>query len=213
MDLVKTTLDQALATLAAQLNLDPAALSAFAAEDHIGGFNMDVNRRRWATGSIWEVEGKVLFALVRALKPEHVVEIGTWFGCGASHILEALALNKRGTLTSIDTDPNAGSEIPTSLRKRWKFIHARGQDAIAAGQVAAADMVFEDAPHDIEETATILAAARDGLKPRLIISHDGMHFNVGVNVREAYRRTFGQDPQAVLIDPSDCGFAWQVLRS
>src|SRR5947209_4711129 len=122
MDLVKTTLDQALATLAAQLGLDPQALIAYAAEDHIGGFNMDVNRRRWAPGSIWEVEGKVLYALVRALKPAHVVEIGTWFGCGASHILEALAMNKKGKLTSIDTDPNAGSEILISLRKNWTFI-------------------------------------------------------------------------------------------
>jgi hypothetical protein len=69
---------------------------------------------------------------------------------------------------------------------------------IAGGQVAAAEIVFEDAPHDIEETASSWPPSRDHVKPRLIISHDGMHFNLVVNMRQAYRRTFGLPPRTLI---------------
>lgn len=210
MDLIKTDLYSALSQLAADLNLDPNELYRYTHEDHIGGFNLDVNERRWKTGSIWEVEGQILFALVRAMKPMHVIEIGTWAGCGASHILEAMALNNKGALTSIDIDAKAGYAIPTSLRSRWEFVHMAGEHYLASEPTIPVDIVFEDASHLLKETTELLTCIRDNVKPRLCISHDGAHFLVGFNIQTSYQRVFGEEPHTLLVEPSDCGFAYVV---
>jgi hypothetical protein len=193
-----------------QLGLDVDDCLAYADEDVIGGFNMDVNERRWPTGSLWEVEGKVLYALVRAMKPRNVLEIGTWVGCSATHILEALAVNGKGKLTSIDVNGGAGSQIPLSLRKKWSLLEGQAQDVISNNALPHVDLVYEDGPHDLAGTQAILEAVRDNLTPKLVISHDGMHFLVGNEIRTAYYNTFGENPQGAIIEPSDCGFAWRI---
>jgi len=203
-------LPQFFSHIGTQLGLNADVLMRFAEEDKIGGFNHDPNTRRWPMGSMWEVEGKALYALIRAMKPRAVLEIGTWVGCSATHILEALAVNGKGRLVSIDTNGQSGDQIPLSLRKRWKLLEGRAEDVIPTVALTDIDLVFEDGPHGLENTAAILDAMRKHLAPSLIISHDGAHFLVGANIREAYRRTFGQPPEAILIEPSDCGFAYWV---
>jgi predicted O-methyltransferase YrrM len=49
-----------------------------------------------------------LYALVRALQPEHVVETGTDKGLGACVIAAALLRNGHGRLTTMDINPDAG---------------------------------------------------------------------------------------------------------
>lgn len=203
-------LSEGLAQLAGDLGIQATELVEAVKEDHIGGFNFDVNERKWRTGSIWEVEGQVLFALVRVLKPKSVLEIGTWAGCGASHILEALTLNGgKGKLTSVDIDASMGYDIPYSLRKRWEIKVGRGQDFIQSGELGQIDLVFEDASHDEVETTEILQTIKDNLKPRLVISHDGMHYIVGHAVQQAYANVYGAY-RTMLIEPADCGFAYVV---
>lgn len=48
------------------------------------------------------------YALIRALRPEHVVETGTDKGLGACVIAAALLRNGRGRLSTIDVNPDAG---------------------------------------------------------------------------------------------------------
>ncbi|MFM8856998.1 MAG: class I SAM-dependent methyltransferase, partial [Actinomycetota bacterium] len=48
------------------------------------------------------------YALVRAMKPGHVVETGTDKGLGSLVIAAALLRNGRGSLTTIDINPQAG---------------------------------------------------------------------------------------------------------
>jgi hypothetical protein len=201
-------LKQACDELGIALGLDPSPLYDYTQEDRIGGFNLDPNQRRWPMGSMWEVEGLLLYALVRTLKPRQVAEVGTWVGCSATHILEAMAVNGKGKLTSIDINPAAGQDIPLSLRKRWTFVQGRGEDCLAA--LTDIDILFEDGPHDMEGTAAILATGRDHLNPRITLSHDGAHFLVGADIREAYRRVYRVEPRVLLIDPSDCGFCYVV---
>lgn len=203
-------LQDGLTRLALDLGLDAAELWAYADEDWIGGFNFNAADRRWPLGSVYEVEGKTLYALVRAMRPDHVIEIGTWRGCSAAHILAAMKANDSGTLTSIDPDPTAGSEIPAELRSRWEFINGYGQIYMKY-QRPSAEFVFEDAPHDTEETTHILEVARDVAKPRIIMSHDGMHPVVGPKIRAAYQRVFGNAFRTLLIDPSDAGLAYKVF--
>jgi hypothetical protein len=78
------------------------------------------------------VEAPELYAVVRAFKPNVIVETGVASGISSAHILRALAANGRGALYSIDL-PNvqegsglpegrtSGWIVPDSLRGRWKL--------------------------------------------------------------------------------------------
>lgn len=52
-----------------------------------------------------EVERQLLYALIRGLKPAHVLEIGTGYGGSAAIIASALKANGQGFLVSMDNDP------------------------------------------------------------------------------------------------------------
>src|SRR5688572_10960959 len=98
----RMNLSDALHALAEQLNLDADSLLAYANEDAVGGFHADAAQSKWQVGSIWGVEGQVLYALTRALKPQSIAEFGVNAGCSSTHFLSALEANGQGELHSID---------------------------------------------------------------------------------------------------------------
>ncbi len=202
---------EAFVTLARPLGLDPKDLLRYAGEDVIGGYHADPHQQRWYCGSMWEVEGQILYALVRALQPDSVLEVGSFLGCSATHMLEAMAVNEKGHLTSVDIDGSAGRLIPLSLRSRWTLVVARAQDYIGQDSVQA-QIVLEDGPHDVEQTSEILRAVKDHIDYRICLSHDGAHFLVGKNIQEAHQQVFGS-VGTLLVEPSDCGFAYQIGRN
>lgn len=203
-----------------QLNLDPDELAAYAKEDALGGFHTNPVFAKWPASSVWEVEGQSLYALVRALKPKHMLEIGVGIsGCSTTHILLAMHVNRIGHLTSLDLDSNVGKYVPAMLKMRWTFKLGPAEALIPSHQLWAhtpepISLVYEDSSHELANTTEVLSAVRDHVMntARLLISHDGMHYRVGGNVRGAYKATFSVEPEAALIEPSDCGFAWMVGR-
>lgn len=181
----------------------------YAAEDTIGGYHADHAQCKYPIGSIWGIEGQILYALCRWLKPDHAVEIGTHRGASAVHILSAMAKNDHGLLTAIDINEGTGDLIPPELMGRCKRVFARGQDAIPT--LAKAELVFEDATHGADDVEQILRAAKDHLSPKVLISHDGMHFLCGAEVRTGWSRVFGGDFTAMDTPPSDCGIALRLM--
>jgi cephalosporin hydroxylase len=71
---------------------------------------------------------ELLYGLVRALRPEVVIETGVATGVTSAYVLAALADNCAGELRSIDL-PSAdlvragvvGSAVPAALRDRWTY--------------------------------------------------------------------------------------------
>ncbi len=57
-----------------------------------------------------------LYALVRLLRPTHVIEVGVSSGVSSAYVLQALDRNGKGTLHSVDL-PMAGSRSPTGSRQ------------------------------------------------------------------------------------------------
>lgn len=201
-------LNDALEQIAEQLALDAEQLISDAAKDEEGGFNLNLSRSEWPMGSIWDVEGRFLHAIVRGLKPSTVVEVGTFAGCGAKHILTAMTTNRKGKLISVDIAPAIDEErfTPAQL-DRWEVIKG---DWLEASLPKAVDIVFEDATHELPFTTLALKRAKK-LKPKLIISHDGAHHVVGQDVQTAYTEVFGAgNYTTVLIEPSDCGFCYWI---
>lgn len=189
----ETTLANALTLLATKLNLPPADLMAYANEDPHGGVDTG-----YSGMSIHCDEGRVLYALVRALKPQHAIEIGVCEGVSTLHLLAALDANGQGVLDGYDLDPHAGKHIPTSAA-RWTF-HA--EDALDA-DYPPAEFVFEDAAHTLDFSLAIYAHLK-ALEPRVLVVHDYYTDEVYGNfyVRQAFESVFGAEAFGVKLH--DC---------
>lgn len=196
-------LAEALRQIAVDFNLNAQDLIAYAGEDTESGW--DYGHGGWRVGSLFKEEGQVIYALVRALKPQNVLEIGVCTGCSATHILMALERNGSGKLTSIDVDPGAGKQLPDRYRGVWEFVRA---DALTWLEMTNRrfDFCFEDSVHSYEFTKPVLELAR-ARGSKVILSHDATHRDTGAAVSRAVTEALGE-LRTVTIDPSDCGMAY-----
>lgn len=204
-----SSLEQALTLLAKDLKVDPAALINFAAEDKVGGYNVVPWQSSWPMGSMYEVEGKMLYAVVRAIRPKEIVEIGVWHGCSTTHILKALQKNGSGHLTSFDIEGLKGSGPAKELRDQWTFHHQDANYGMKELKFPV-DLVFEDGYHYRKGTEETLLITKRWLDPAITMVHDSEHIQVGPGIKEALHAVYGNRWHSAVVPPSDCGMAWVV---
>lgn len=196
------TIEDALRQIAGDLGLDADELIAYATEDTSDGW--DYGYGSWIIGSLFGLEGRVLYAIVRALKPKTIVEFGTRQGCSSKHLLAALVANGKGKLISVDPEPMTAIEKFTDEElDRWVVLRESGETAKLPKVV---DMVFEDATHEVPLTTSLVSRAIS-LNPRIVLSHDAEHWVVGEWVREAWGAV-GVPFKTLKMDNTDCGFAY-----
>lgn len=206
---------EALHEIAQQLDLPTDELAHYAAEDAVGGYEPGNPNTPWSVGSMFGVEGQVLYALTRALKPRYVAEFGTHDGCSATHFLAALAqCNRAGALTSVDPWEGAGSRVPEGLRSEWHLVFTDGILWLEQQPDASFDILFEDMMHSVEQVRDWWTVAQRKIKPGgLIISHDAGHFLVGNDVMQGIVEAGVSGARVYLIEPSDCGLAiWKAPK-
>lgn len=171
---------------------------------NLGGYHMDPEIGKWPSGSIFEIEGKRLYDLVRGLKPLVIVEIGGFNGCSTSWMAKALRDNKKGKIISIDSQVHGGhwALMPEELKEYAEFVNA---DAFTCDVPENIDMVFEDGMHSPWFTKKV--AQR--FKPSMVfVSHDYCHNSeVGRNVKRDFDEMFGEPDEVFFENPSDCGLA------
>ena len=193
MNIEAKTLVETLEQIAADFGLDASELVRYADADKIGGYHTDADLSTYPIGSIWGVEGQILYALVCATQPKQILELGAFMGCSRAHMEAATYVNKVGEITSVDLKHDAdvmgdGVEYLRKSRKKWDFI-------------------FEDMLHRMDETRDAwkygIAKLRHG---GFIVSHDALHHIVGVDVRAGIEAN-GIQPKYYLTKPSDCGLA------
>lgn len=186
MTCIPVSLNTALMHIASRFGLDAVDLAEFVLEDDIGGYHPDPAQAKWPIGSIWHVEGQILYALVRALKPRHVLELGTYHGCSATHIAAALRKNgDGGLLTCVDNGHDArgqfkiGHLIPDELQS---YVLVIDQDLAVFTEDTRQtfDFIFEDAFHSPEQVEAVWRQMPRLLNPGgVAVSHDACHFIVG----------------------------------
>jgi predicted O-methyltransferase YrrM len=213
------TFEEVLTSIAQSFGLDAYDLIGYSYEDEITGW--DSGYGDWPVGSLWTVEGRILYALIRALQPDVVVEIGTNVGCSASHMASALKENGKGKLLSFDTEkaivipPDKaghsavyaqGELIPEALRP---YVEVVNEDGIAFlnDKIGDVDFVFEDGAHSLQSTRDAWLAGVKKLNPGgIMISHDAAHFLVGQAIQDGIREA-EVTPTVYEVAPSDCGLA------
>ncbi|MEM7369277.1 MAG: class I SAM-dependent methyltransferase [Bacteroidota bacterium] len=149
------------------------------------------------TGAMNIYQGIKLYAILRHLKPDKVVETGVCNGASSSFILKALAKNGKGQLYSIDfpdvlgvdneeiwegkgssvipQDGATGWLVPQDLRSRWSLILGKSQEKLPPllEKIGTIDFFMHDSEHSYEcmtfEFEASYPALRDG---GILASHD-----------------------------------------
>jgi predicted O-methyltransferase YrrM len=153
--------------------------------------------KRFGRGMAVEFEiGQLLYAIVRALKPETVVETGTHKGFSTLMIAQALEENRAGYLYTIDQkDHGVAREIEEfGLSNRATFIHSDSVPALGklGEKVRKIDLLWLDADHATDAVLAEIDAARPLLGPGSYVAfHDTLS---DPNEDAAVRHLRGQYP-------------------
>ncbi len=141
----------------------------------------------------------LLYMLVRKLKPQAVIETGVCEGKSTSYILQAMADNSEGHLTSIDL-PNSvyirddlklqvdfipfrsqsGRLIPDSLKDRWTLIigDTRKELKPLLEKTGEIDLFFHDSEHTYEMMIFELESAWPYIRPGGFLVADDVVINL-----------------------------------
>ncbi|MDD5589697.1 MAG: class I SAM-dependent methyltransferase [Candidatus Portnoybacteria bacterium] len=136
-------------------------------------------RQKFSSGHSGDFDCMILYALVRAIKPDVVVETGVASGRSSWIILEAMDENKKGRLYSIDLPKYYSGKIPASyltregkeelcgfvpegkqpgwlvpeyLRSRWTLILGESRKELPGliGKFDKIDIFYHDSEHSYE---------------------------------------------------------------
>jgi predicted O-methyltransferase YrrM len=120
-----------------------------------------------------------LYLLVRAARPQVVVETGVLYGSSSAAILAALERNGMGTLYSIDLgnppqEPANDFFIPRSLLDRWQMIIGDSKRELPGllARLGAIDLFHHDSLHTFEHMTWEYETAFRHLSPRGALSSD-----------------------------------------
>jgi len=202
------TLEECLSHIALTYGLSASELIAYAYEDNLGGHFPTLDNPSKYKKGIWGVEGQALYALVRALHPKNVLEIGNCWGTSTAHIAKALLTNGVGRLTTIDN----GVE-PTCLEvEGWyhEIIESVKADLFDWNYKynPPYDFIFEDAYHEMDMVTHVWKAFYQyGAPGGMIVSHDSEHERTQADVQTGIRNVIGDAFTSYQISPALCGLA------
>jgi hypothetical protein len=173
--------------------------AALAEAQAAGGLRSYINRqhRREGRESYIEIDAPLeLFALVRLVRPRHVVEVGVSSGVSSAYLLDALARNGEGRLHSIDLPsyerpsngharrPQAswslppgrspGWAVPPRLWKGWDLRLGDKADVLPllAEQLPRIDVLLYDVPHRDRVVSEELESLDPLLSPGAVVIID-----------------------------------------
>ncbi len=156
-------------------------------------------------------EGRILYALVRALKPLRILEIGTGRGGSTSHMAEALVKNgNNGELITIDNNPDSGRDLDRHyVEMGWvKSVIADANTYIEHPGLSDFDFIFEDGAHSIHQIQVVYQEMLRILKPGgVVLSHDVLVEGIRDYYREAWEKARFTPGLIVQVDPSPCGLS------
>ncbi len=190
--------------LATYLEMDAVTLDIYTQKDQHTGWDFD--QGDWPCGSLHRPEGQILYALTRALDAVPV-EIGSWHGCSATHMAEALRDSGiNDSVQSVDLAGMNQDRIPAYLLPYIAAHVGDGHDYLKRLPDGSQKLIYEDAGHDREGVAQFWREGLQKLAPGgVMVSHDPENAIVGPSVVGGVEDAGVTDYLIVRVPPSDCG--------
>jgi predicted O-methyltransferase YrrM len=154
---------------------------------HVSECEKTLRTTRFESADLYAKKVLIQYAIVRALRPETIVETGVANGVSSAHVLLALHKNRQGTLHSIEigdaTYLPAGREpgwvVPDWLRGRWKFHLGDVRQILPqlAPELPPLDLFTHDSLHTYEHMIFEFEQAFPLLRPGGILVADDALWN------------------------------------
>lgn len=131
-------------------------------------------------------KARLIFNLVRALRPLFALELGTCLGISAAYQGAALELNGRGQLISLEGAPSFGQIARETLAASGvssvevlvgRFHDTLPEALVRADAVNGLDFAFVDGHHDEEATKHYFGLLRGHAAPQAVILFDDIRWN------------------------------------
>jgi len=103
-----------------------------------------------ASQGVHPEEAAVLYGLVRSLKPQLILETGTFEGYSTAEIARALQKNGTGHLVSVDIADKTGFRVPDNLQQFVTFrrsMSSLAMTTVLAQQKVSVELFFHDSAH------------------------------------------------------------------
>lgn len=135
---------------------------------------------------IGNARGEILYALVRLLRPEVVLETGVANGSSSAFLLQALADNGRGHLHSIEyppmghrDDPRIGIFVPPGLRGRWTMYQGNSRRLLPkrVRELGRVNLFLHDSDHCFDSLLFELSTVWPAIPPGGILLSDDVTMN------------------------------------
>jgi predicted O-methyltransferase YrrM len=173
------------------------------------------DRRRLADCDIRPGRRLGWYALVRALRPEHVIETGTDKGLGTCLLAAAVLRNAVGRVTTIDVNPDSGYLIADQYAA---VVDRRiGDSADVLRQLGTADLFLHDSLHTRDHERAELEAVEPLLSPHALVLSDNAHNTTALSdwAEQTGRRFlfFGERPRDHWYPGDGIGASWYYRPS
>lgn len=151
------------------------------------------------------------YAVLRALKPGHVVETGTDKGLGSLVIAAALLRNGNGYLTTMDINPDSGFLISGRYADVTQI--KRGDSLSLISQLTKpVDLFIHDSDHSVAHEVAEFRAVASHLAPSGLVLSDNSHMSGALPAwAESTGRTFAffrEQPEDHWYPGAGIGAAW-----
>ena len=135
-------------------------------------------------GSLWTNEGKLIYVLIRLLKPARILELGNFKGASTNFILSALKKNSKGKLTLVDLVEN----LEYDNLHDYPFIRYIDDSLKFLKREMKFDFILIDDNHEYEHVKKELSLIKSNnkIEKYIIWGHDYFaETREGVNVKKA----------------------------
>jgi predicted O-methyltransferase YrrM len=140
---------------------------------------LDQFRGPYRHGTTGRFGCEALYLLVRAARPQVVVDTGVPYGGSSSHILAALERNGAGALYSIELgrdqrEPPHDYFVPADLRRRWSLILGDSRRELPAllSRLGTIDMFHHDSLHTWDHMTWEFETAYPHVRPDGVLTSD-----------------------------------------
>lgn len=134
---------------------------------------------------------RTVYVLCRLLSPNVVLETGVAYGVTSAFTLQALAVNRKGTLDSIDLPPlgrdadlHVGALVPQELRDRWRLHRGPAKRILpqVISSIKGMDVFVHDSLHTYRHMIFEFKTAWPRIRPGGAVVADNVDLN------EAFQR-------------------------